>query len=398
MHNRYRSENPSGEDRVVDTETRALSCAGHAVANFGRRSDDIATWPLVRRASLPLKVVASKSVRDELEDVLRRERPDVVHVHNTFPLLTPSVLNACAKQKVPVVATFHNYRLECANGAFFRDGAVCHDCTGHSGLAAISHRCYRGSALATAPVVAGKLLYRSAWRDIPSAYIFISESQRRALTRTGLPLERSFVKWNLVPRLEPRSRFVKRPRVAYLGRLDEAKGLPVLMRAWDMLQGQAAPESLELSIAGSGPLEEEVRRWASTRRNVEMLGLLDRQGCADLLAGASAAILASSWEETFGLVVVEAFASGVPVIAPAHGSLPELVEDGVDGDLFRPGDPADLARLLARGAADPYHWETLGLAARRAYEKRFDPDTNLAQLEAIYHFAIANNRAEKVRG
>ena len=128
VHSRYRSAAPSGENRVVDQEREALAALGHEVELFQRHSDDIGKWSAARRAALPAAVVWNGQVRRELRQVLRAGRPDVVHVHNTFPMLSASVLYACKDIGVPAVATLHNYKLACASGDFFRDGAVCHDC------------------------------------------------------------------------------------------------------------------------------------------------------------------------------------------------------------------------------------------------------------------------------
>ncbi len=388
-HNRYRSEFPSGEDRVVDTEAAALRSAGHTVTHFERRSDDITDWPLLRRAVLPVSVVWSRRAREDLRAAIRRDSPDVIHVHNTFPLLTASILAAGAEERVPIVVTLHNYKLACASGDFFRAGAVCHDCAGRTGLPGIVHGCYRGSRLMTVPVVAGTVFNRKSWRTRPSAYIFISESQRRALGETHLPMARSFVKWNLVPRT-PTVVNNDEGRVSYLGRLDQAKGLSVLMAGWDRYLARGDEPKLLLSIAGNGPLMPAIQDWAGSRKEVDLLGVLDREGCRDLISRSRAVVVPSAWEETFGLVVVEAMAGGVPVIAARHGSLPELISDGADGQLFRPGDADDLAAVLEDVATYPDHWHQLGTRARRTYEDRWDPDANLAELIDIYRFAIDN--------
>jgi glycosyltransferase involved in cell wall biosynthesis len=387
-HNRYRSEFPSGEDRVVDTEAAALRSAGHTVTHFERRSDDITNWPPLRRAALPVSVVWSRTAREELRASIRRDRPDVIHIHNTFPLLTASILAAGADERVPIVVTIHNYKLSCASGDFFRAGTVCHDCAGRIGLAGIVHGCYRGSRLMTLPVVAGTALNRKSWRTRPSAYIFISESQRRALSDMHLPMARSFVKWNLVPRA-PTVVNDDDGRISYLGRLDQAKGLSVLMAGWDRYLAGGEPK-LRLSIAGNGPLMPEIRDWAGSRKGVDLLGVLDREGCRDLISRSRAVVVPSAWEETFGLVVVEAMAGGVPVIAARHGSLPELITDGINGRLFQPGDADDLAAVIEEVAVDPDRWHQLGTRARTTYEDRWDPDVNLAELLEIYRFAIDN--------
>jgi glycosyltransferase involved in cell wall biosynthesis len=390
VHNRYRSGAPSGENRVVDQEAAALAAAGHEVATFGRSSDEIAGWPVVKKATLPARAVWSAQSARELAAELRGNRPDVVHVHNTFPLLSPSVLHACRDARVPVVATVHNYRLGCAGGTFFRDGAVCHDCTDGKTARAVVHGCYRGSPAATAPLALSLSLHRRSWRSLVSAYIFISAAQRDLLSGVGLPSGRMFVRHNLIPRLSM-PRVTKTPTVVYAGRLDEAKGVRVLMAGWDQYLGAAiAGPGLKLAIAGSGPLGGEVVRWAATRPSVELMGTLDGAACNELIASARAVLLPSAWEEPFGLVAVEAMAAGVPPVASGHGAFTELITPGVDGALFRPGDPAALARAIADVEQDPGRYERYGEQARMTYTERFDPKRSLDELVEIYRWAVKN--------
>lgn len=389
IHNRYRSAAPSGENRVVDQESAALKALGHEVERFEYQSDDIDGWSAARKATLPARVVWNPAAPRDLAAVLRRFAPDVAHVHNTFPLLSPAVLHACRDAGVPVVATLHNYKLLCASGDFFRDGAVCHDCADGSVLPALRHGCYRGSAAATVPVIASNVVHRRSWRGLVSAYIFISAAQRRLMAGLRVSPDRAFVKPNFVPYVEPRD-VPKRRQVAYVGRLDAAKGVPLLLAGWDRYRAEAGDDALRLVIAGDGPLGPEVRRWAEARPSVEMVGHLSRTECGDVLTASRAAVLPSQWEETFGLVVVEAMAAGTPVVAAAHGSFTELVADGRDGVLFRPGDPADLARAIGAVDRDPERFAALGREARHTYERRFDVAANVDQLLDIYRFAVRN--------
>jgi glycosyltransferase involved in cell wall biosynthesis len=396
-HNRYRSVAPSGENRVVDTEGEALAALGHEVVRFERQSDTIEGWSKARKASLPARAVWNPEAHQDLRSVLRAVQPEVVHLHNTFPLLSPAVLYACRAERVPVVATIHNYKLACANGEFYRDGAVCHDCADGRPSQAVRHGCYRGSRAASLPVVLVGSVHRPAWRSLVSAYIFISASQRDLLSGIGLPPERIFVRHNLIPHQDgpavPRT-----PTVVYAGRLDPAKGARLLMAAWDRYLAQApgqagsvpAGPGLRLVIAGGGPLAGEVAAWAASRPSVEMTGQVSKERCAELIAGARAVLLPSTWEETFGLVAVEAMAAGTAPIAAGHGSFTELITPDVDGVLFTPGDPGALAEAIADADIHPERYETLGEQARKTYEARFDPSDNLEQLLGIYRFAITH--------
>jgi glycosyltransferase involved in cell wall biosynthesis len=394
-HSRYRSAAPSGENRVVDQEYAALTGLGHEVVRFERSSDEIPGWPKARQAALPAMVVWNPAVRRDLAAALRAQRPDVVHVHNTFPLLSASVLYACRDAGIPVVATIHNYKLVCASGDFFRAGAVCHDCRPGRPLPAMRHGCYRGSRAATSPVALASAAHRSAWRSLVAAYIFISQSERDLLRGFGFAPDRVFVRHNMIPaRNVPLTTgnvpFPGRDTVVYAGRLDAAKGLHVLMAGWDSYLEASANPGLRLVIAGLGPLEREVADWARARPSVRLAGQLDATECARAMAGARAVILPSAWEETFGLAAVEAMALGVPPVAPGHGSFTELIAEGTDGVLFRPGDPGALARVLADADAYPERYAEYGRQARKTYEQRFDPADSMRRLLEIYEYAIAN--------
>lgn len=379
VHNRYRSAQPSGEDNVVEAETALLREAGHQVTRFERRSDDIAEMSLPRKAAVPLLVPYNPAARDAMAATLRRVRPDVVHVHNTFPLMSPSVLDACSRARVPVVATLHNYTQVCPSGTLYRDGAPCTDCVGRLPLPAVRHGCYRGSAAATVPVAIGFLANRRRWLSSVSRFLCISATQRDTLVAAGMPAARLAVKYNFVPDTEVR-RSGPGKHLLYLGRLAEEKGLRVLMAAWDR-----ARVDVPLVIAGAGPLEAEVAAWAANRPDVRFAGLRDRTASRALVAEAVAVVVPSVWLETFGLVVVEAAAAGVPAVVTAHGSLAELVADGRTGLTHRPGDAAGLAAALERMTPALAH--TLGTAARARYEEAFTPEVGLANLLAAYRSA-----------
>ncbi|MDQ4142429.1 MAG: glycosyltransferase [Actinomycetota bacterium] len=387
VHNRYRSTSPGGEDRVVDQEAAALSADGHTVERFERRNDEIADWRIARKAVLPAQVLWSDATRRSLARTLQVFRPDVVHVHNTFPLMSPSVLYACRTQRIPVVATFHHYRLVCASGTLFRDGSVCHDCVGTLPVSAVRHGCYGGGPAATLPVAAAVVVHGRAWRRLVSAYIFLSQAQRDVLAGAGLPPDRLFVKPNFVPRpttaeAEPDD------IVVYAGRLTEAKGLPLLMSAWEQYLKSVPEPRLRLVLAGGGPLQNEVTAWARVHPSVVWLGMLTRAECAELMARARAAVVPSQWQETFGLIAVEAMAAGVPPIAAAHGSFPELISDGVDGVLFPAGDASALGGIFQDLEQDRERFRALGRAARVTFERRFTEERNVSQLLDIYRFAI----------
>ncbi|MFE2941780.1 glycosyltransferase [Streptomyces sp. NPDC059255] len=387
VHNRYASAQPSGENTVVDQEVALLREAGHRVGVFERRSDDIAARSLPSKAALPLLVPWNPAVRAELAARLRAERPDVVHVHNVFPLLSPAVLAACADAGVPAVATLHNYTQVCPPGTLRRDGRPCAECVGSSPLPAVRHGCYRNSRLATVPLAVSLSVNRRRWWTGVERFFCISAAQREVLVRAGMPAERLAVKHNFVP--DPGARRAgSGEHLLYLGRLAEAKGVRLLMAAWDDIAAGGGV-GVPLVIAGAGPLEREVTAWAAGRDDVRYVGLYDPAECRRALARAVAVVAPSTWLEAFGLVVVEAMAAGVPAVAAGHGAFTELVEDGVTGLLHRPGEPASLASCLRRITAGPERNREMGRAARRRYERDFSPAVGLERLVEGYRTAIA---------
>lgn len=387
VHNRYSSAQPSGENNVVDQEAELLRAAGHRVEVFERRSDDIGAMPLATKAAVPLLVPWNRSVRSELAARLRASRPDVVHVHNVFPLLSPAVIAACADADVPVVATLHNYTQVCPPGTLQRDGRPCTECVGSTPLPAVRHGCYRGSRLATVPLAVSLSVNRRRWWSGVDRFFCISAAQRDVLVRAGMPAERLAVKHNFVPDPDAR-RSGAGEHLLYLGRLAEAKGVRLLMAAWDEIAADGGV-GVPLAIAGTGPLADEVTAWAAGRDDVRYLGLYDPAQCRQAIARSVAVVAPSTWLEAFGLVVVEAMAAGVPTVAAGHGAFVELVEDGVTGLLHQPGEPASLASCLRRITADPARNQEMGRAGRRRYEQGFSPAVGLERLVEGYRAAIA---------
>ncbi len=245
---------------MVDQECIALAGAGHRVERFEKFSDDIEHFSAARKVLLPAQALWSTSSARALRHVVEAFKPDVVHVHNLFPLLSPSVMQVCRRRQIPVVATIHNYTLICSSGTLFRSGAICRECVGRHPLPAIRHRCYQGSALATTLRATAAVSHQHAWRTVPSAYIFISEAQQAEFVSLGLPRDRCFVKGNFVVPGAP-----KQPTedlLVFLGRMNEEKGLPLLMAAWDLYTRDLDRPGLRLVLAGF---------W-SARRGASCLG------------------------------------------------------------------------------------------------------------------------------
>ena len=378
VHNAYQIA--GGEDQVVASEAAMLRARGHRVEQYIVRNDDLRGARAAIRTGL--EAAGSPSARRALAGLLARSRPDVVHVHNVFPRLTPSVYRATAEAGVATVQTLHNYRVACANALLFRDGRPCERCLGGSPLPALRFGCYRGSRLATLAAARYVRAMAAGALDRVERVIALSEFSRIVFLRAGLDPARLVVKPNFTePDLEPR-RTSAAPFALYAGRLSEEKGIEWLVRHWPR-------DALPLRIAGEGPLADRLRAGAGAGAspNVELCGRVPRETVRAWMREAVFAAVPSACYENFPMVVIEAYAAGLPVLAARRGALAELIDDGVTGRHFEPERPRDLARAITALVAD----DSIAAAARcRArHAERYGPDINGAQLEAIYADAMA---------
>jgi glycosyltransferase involved in cell wall biosynthesis len=384
LHNRYRTGQPSGENTVVAQTVDLLRNSGHEVGLYVRNSDDIAAMSRKDRGLLPFRSVWSFSAERDLTRLLQEQRPDVVHVHNTFPLFSPSVLRAAQRLGLPIVATLHNFRLMCANAVLQRDGRPCESCVGKLPLSGVAHGCYRESRVQTLPLATSIGVHNTlhTWERYVTTFVAPSEFVRERYAAGGFDPDRIAVK----PHAVPHSGAVRSgpgEAVVFLGRLVEDKGFADLLEAWDSSFGQ-------LLVVGDGPLRGEAEARARRDPSVKVLGQLPWSDCMDVLRSARAAVVPARSYETFGLVVVEAFAHGVPVVASRLGALAELVDDGETGALAEPGDTEGLRKALGL-VTDPVTSVTFGQRARQVYLDRFTPERDLAATERIYTDAIARH-------
>ena len=390
VHNAYQQR--GGEDAVFAAETQMLESNGHEVVQYRRSNDELDGSGRLNTISTALNAVWSSTSHRELSGLLKLEKPDVAHFHNTFPLISPSAYYACADASVPVVQTLHNYRLLCPAATFFRDGAVCESCLGRSTpWPSIVHSCYRKSR-ATSAVVSSVLSVHNTvktWKKKVDVFVALSEFARTKFIQGGLPAERIVVKPNFV--LDPGIKISPGEYALYVGRLSEEKGIRVLLSAWKKL-GVSVP----LQIVGTGPLHEEVLSEIkrSDLKQVHCVGLLLHQEVLSLMHNARFLVFPSLWFEGFPVTIAEAFACGVPVITSRLGAMAEIVHDGRTGLHFAPGDVEDLAARVGWAWTHPAAMLEMGRAARKKYEAKYTPETNYKNLLAIYFRAQGHSDCE----
>ncbi len=393
VHNYY--QQPGGEDVVFTAEAALLRSRGHVVVELtdhNRRIDGM------NRATLALNTIWSRSSAAKLERTLRARQPDAVHFHNTFPLISPSVFYACQKADVPVVQSLHNPRLICPAATFCRDGHVCEDCMGKTPpWPGILHACYRGSRTQTAGVAAMLTLHRwlNTWQRQVDIYVVFTEFYRRKFIEGGIPVEKIIVKPHFIDP-DPGFRGTDSDTYAlFINRLDPEKGVRTLLNAWQHLKG------IPLKIRGDGRLLTEVNAVVSKNNldSVNIVGRLSRKQLWTLMKGARFLVWPSEgYYETFGLVAIEAFACGVPVIASNLGAMSEIVDDGRTGLHFQPGNAEELAAKVKWAWNHPAEMERMGREARQEYESKYTAEKNYQMLMEIYQTAISGDHASRGAG
>lgn len=383
-HNRYQSALPSGENEVVGAEIQDLGRAGVEVIPYIRSSDEIAGMGAKDRLLLPFMPLHSRRATAEVSALIERHRPDLVHLHNPYPLISLSIVRAAHSHGLPVVQTVHNHRHSCARGSYFRDGHPCFECRGKSlPWPAVQHGCYRDSRLQSIVLASALAAHRGDQRKIDK-YIALSPPIAQSLFESGLVgPEQVVVRPNSVP--DPGPATSPGTGLLFVGRLSREKGLPLLLDAWKQSGGPFGT----LSIAGDGPERARVAAAAATPDSkVVYLGLRDRPGVDQAMRSCAAVVVPSTAPEALSLVVLEAFAHGRPVLATRSGGLVSIVDDTV-GWLCE-SDVDDLAAALARAAGSDLG--ALGHAARAAYEHKYSPDVVMAQQMAIYEALLAHRR------
>jgi len=389
VHNTY--QRAGGEDAVFEQECEMLKEAGHQVVTYTRSNWDTDGYRAIRRISLAKKTVWASDSRQDFLQLLRREKPDVVHVHNTFVMISPSIYSACFEAGVPVVQTLHNYRLLCPAGSFFRDGKVCEECLSGSLWRGVQHSCYHQSYSASA-VVAFMLAYhrlRNTWNREISCFIALSEFARNKFVEGGLPAEKIFVKPNFVSP-DPGARNRIGDYILFAGRLSPEKGVSTILAAWKRL---SIP--IPLHIIGDGPDLEALQAQATRDglTNVLFKGQLPRDQTLAAINNCRFVVISSEWYETFCMAIAESFACSTPVICSRMGAMQELVEDHRTGLHFAPGDSEDLAGKVEWAWTHHEEMRAMGIAARTEYESNYTAERNYPRLMEIYQRAVQGPQA-----
>ena len=374
-HNAYLYR--GGEDTVVESEIALLRRHGHEVMLYRRDNTELDALP---RWQAAMDSVWSKRTVMEVGRLLASFRPHLIHAHNTFPLISPSLYGVADELGIPVVQTLHNFRLLCPQAMLMRNGRYCDDCVGRWPWRAVLHRCYRGS-LAQSSVSAGMVSGHrmlGTWRNRVRRYIVLNQMCREIFIRGGLPPEKLSIKPNFVEATGAPDEHARRGGL-FIGRLAPEKGLITLAQAIHQ------KPATRIAVCGSGPLQATVEQ----SEGLDYIGFLQGEALRNRISSAEFLVMPSTGIESFGLAAIEAFACGTPVIASRHGGLREIVEHGHNGLLVTPGSADELADAIAYAVSNPMQMRRMGVEAYQTYLARYTPERNYTTLMAIYHQTLA---------
>ena len=393
VHNYY--QQPGGEDQVFASESELLKAHGHQVLHYTVHND---TADFQHKLALGVKAVWNQRRFRELFNLFQKIQPNVVHVHNTLPLISPAIYYAARALRIPVCQTLHNYRLLCPNALFFRNDKVCVKCRDrHIAWPGIIHACYRKSRPATMVVALINIVHRllGTWKNTIDLYIALTKFSKQIFINAGIEKNKIVVKPNFAenPLSLPGNNDRKaREGALFVGRLSREKGVQTLLKAWEKI-GNRMP----LKIAGNGPLAPYVEKMVTDNSGITWLGQRPHKEIYRLMATSEILIFPSEWYETFGKVAIEAFSQSTPVIASRIGACAEIVDHGRTGLHFEAGNARDLSERVDWIRRHPHEITRMGYNARTEFEAKYTPEKNYSTLMEVYHQTIENHARKQAR-
>ena len=388
IHNFHRKGSASGDDQVFRSETALLEEYGHNVIRYTVSNDSFDQAGFFGKLKATAGMIWSVENENAVKKLIGKEKPDIVHVHTFFPLLSPSVLYAAKKHNIPVVATLHDTRFVCPCATSLRGTELCNKCGDGHYLRMCRYGCFKNSRFQSL-IVSGIFKYhriRKSFYNQIDKYICLNDNQIKLLVNAGFDQNKITKKYNFVPDVEAYSRYEKiddlpQRYVVFYGRIGEEKGIRVLMEAWEKID-------IPLVVMGGGPLEDEFRAWAETHEQVLFLGYTDHTKCLNIVKGAEFVVFPSIWYEGCSMVEIETMSLRKGLIATDLGFSEEAVTDGYNGYKFALGNTEEFIEKIKDLWADSERCQLIGRNAREEYQKKYTPEESYKQLMEIYNSVI----------
>ena len=378
VHNYYKV--PGGEDTVVENEKKMLLENGHDVEMYIRHNDEINYNNKLINLRLLFNSIFSVKTYKEIKKIIKDKNIDIVHVHNTLPLISPSVYYSAKACKIPVVQTIHNFRLLCPGATFTRNNKICEKCVSGGLMNSIKYKCYRNSRIQTIVSASILKIHRVLGiYDKIDGYIALTNFNKKKLSSL-VDSNKIFVKPNFVSINNNSNNVYKREYFLYLGRLDKIKGVDLILKAWKQLNG------IKLLIVGKGPDEDFLKEYVRLNNisNVEFLGFKEKKDVKELIAKAKALIIASQWYEGFPMTIIESFSMGTPVIAGKIGNMSNIIEEYNNGLFFEYNNYDSLIKKVNEVNNNEKLMKKLEIGARNSYDLKYTEIINYKILMQIY--------------
>ena len=332
--------------------------------------------------AMAMRVLYSVQARKRIEALIRQTQPDVAHLHNVAHQLSPSILHSLKKHRIPVVQTAHDYKFGCPAYKFYTEGKVCERCKGRRYYNVLLHRCNRGSLAASALNCVETYFHELIGiYDNVDSFISPSNFLRQKMIEYGVAPER--VVWipNFIALDQYRPEYTHGDYFLFCGRLLDIKGVRTLMAAMEFIKDP------HLYVVGDGELRPELESYASERgiHNVSFLGYRSGEELKSIIAKSMFSVIPSEWYENLPYAVLESFALGTPVVAANIGGIPELIEEGVDGVLFNPGDVDDLVDKMQSLLTQRQSLPEMGRQARTKIEQQYNAEAHYQSVMSLYH-------------
>lgn len=385
IHNFHRKGSASGDDQVFKSETNLLEAYGNEVVKYTISNDEFDNAGLVGKLISTLGMLWSFKNYRKVRNLIESERPDIVHVHTFFPLLSPSILYAAKKCRCKVVATLHDTRFVCPCATSLRGTQLCNKCGDGHYFRMFKYGCFKNSklqSLIVAFIFKYHRLRKTFYKKI-DRYVCLNENQIMLLKNIGFDESKIVKKYNFVPDVDEKEINIEEfgiPEryVVFYGRIGEEKGIRILQNIWDRLS------DIPLVVMGGGPLETEFATWAKDKSNVYYLGYTKHDKCLKIVKNSQFVVFPSIWYEGCSMVEIETMSLGVPLIATELGFSVEAIENGFNGYKVPLGDVDGFVSKIKELWVRPELCKELGKNARDDYEAKYLPEDNYKQLIKIY--------------
>jgi len=385
IHNFHRKGSASGDDIVYKSETALLEQHGNTLVRYTVSNDEFDSAGIIGKVKSTFGMMWSFRNHNAVQELIKKEKPDIVHIHTFFPLLSPSILYAAKRCGVPVVATLHDTRFICPCSTSLRDTQLCNECGDGHYLRMCKYGCFKNSrfqSLIVACIFKYHRIRKSFYKQI-DRYICLNENQINLLTDIGFDKSKIVKKYNFVPDAEANLKSVKvgglpERYAVFYGRLGEEKGIRVLMNIWERLP------DIPLVVMGGGPLEKEFKAWADGKDNVYFLGYTQHDRCLNIVKGGEFVVFPSIWYEGCSMVEIETESLGNALVATDLGFSAEAIKNGVNGYKIGLGDTDGFVQTIKKMWNNPEKCRVMGQNARADYEAKYLPEDNYKQLMEIY--------------